>query len=50
MKLVIGVSKFYSAVIEFNVWLWNRIRIADYFPALMLPEGKINSGVGFQSF
>ena len=28
----------YPKVIEFNVWLWNRIRIADYFPALMLPE------------
>ena len=27
-------------VIEFNVWLWNRIRIADYFPALMLPEAE----------
>ena len=26
------------AVIEFNVCLWNRIRIACCFPALMLPE------------
>ena len=36
--IVLCVSKVYSTVIEFNVWLWNRIRIADYFPALMLPE------------
>ena len=27
-----------STVIEFNVSLWSQIRIADYFPALMLPE------------
>ena len=36
--IVLCVSKVFSTVIEFNVWLWNRIRIADYFPALMLPK------------
>ena len=34
------VSKVYFTVIEFKVWLWNRIRIAEYFPALMLPEAS----------
>ena len=32
---VLSVSKFYSIVIEINVWLWNRIRIAGYFPAII---------------
>ena len=31
-------SKVYCTVIEFNVWLFNLTRIANYFPALMLPE------------
>ena len=34
--IVLCVSKVYSTVID--VWLWNQIRTACYFPALMLPE------------
>ena len=36
--ILLCVSKVYSTVTEFNIWLWNRIKITDYFPALMLPE------------
>ena len=36
--IVLCVSKVNSTVIEFNAWLWNQIRTAYYFPALMLPE------------
>ena len=35
---VLSVSKFYFAGIEFKVWLWNAIRIAEYFPAILLLE------------
>ena len=38
--IVLCVSQFYSTVIEFNVWLWNPIRIANYFPALILEGMK----------
>ena len=38
--IVLCVSKVYSTVLEYKVWLWNQIRIAGYFPALMLPEAK----------
>ena len=64
--IVLCVSKVYCTVIEFNVWLWDRMRIADYFPALLLPEAypansnkiEVNkrwswlqwSGVGFKNF
>ena len=59
--IICFVCKAFSTVIELNVWLWNRIRIADCFAALMLPEALIqqtrtrsryvlNSAVGFQSF
>ena len=50
----------FSTVIEFNVWLWNQIRIVDYFPALLLHKtkyGKLeqdrgtrNCRVGFEGF
>ena len=33
-----ALCEVYPTVFECNVWLWNRIKIADYFPALMLPE------------
>ena len=53
--IVFCLSKVYSTVIEFNVWLWNRIRTADYFPALMLQSlslqhlQRIHSDKGIRS-
>ena len=38
LYIVSCANKVYSTVTEFKVGLWNRLSIANYFPALMLPK------------